>query len=75
MLRSFQTRLRALLILGCAIAQVAQAQAPQRAGVIFENVRIFDGTSDQLSAPSNVLVVGNLIEAISDTPIAPPPGT
>jgi hypothetical protein len=27
----------------------------------FSNVRIFDGTSDTLSAPSNVLVRGNLI--------------
>ena len=43
--------------------------------MIFENVRIFNGTSDQLSAPSNVLVVGNLIKAISGAPIADPPAT
>jgi hypothetical protein len=35
-----------------------------------ENVRIVDGTSDRLSAPSNVLVVGNLIKSISSAPIA-----
>jgi imidazolonepropionase-like amidohydrolase len=42
--------------------------------VLIENVRIFDGTSEQLSAPSNVLVVGNIIAAISPKPIAVPAG-
>ncbi len=65
----------ALLILGCAISQAARAQAPQPTGVIFENVRIFDGISDQLAAPANVLVVGNAIQAISSAPIADPPAT
>ena len=32
---------------------------------MFENVRIFDGKSATLSAPSNVLVRGNIIERIS----------
>lgn len=45
------------------------------ADVIFENVRILNGTSDRLSAPSNVLVVANTIKAISSAPIAAPPGT
>jgi imidazolonepropionase-like amidohydrolase len=36
---------------------------------LFENVRIFNGTSEQLSAPSNVLVVGNKIQKISTAPI------
>jgi len=67
--------LRALLILGCASAQAAQAQGPQPNGVLFENVRIFNGTSAQLSAPSNVLVVGNVIKTISTAPIADPPAT
>ena len=35
---------------------------------LFENVRIFDGTSAALSAPSNVLVRGNIIERISQGP-------
>ena len=43
--------------------------------MIIENVRIFDGISDRLSAPSHVLVVGNLIKAISAAPIADPPAT
>src|SRR5215467_10993474 len=36
---------------------------------VFSNVRIFDGKSDKLSAPSNVLVRGNKIEKISSQPI------
>jgi imidazolonepropionase-like amidohydrolase len=38
--------------------------------VLFQNVRIFDGKSAALSAPSNVLVRGNTIEKISTEPIA-----
>jgi imidazolonepropionase-like amidohydrolase len=37
---------------------------------LFRNVRIFDGKSAALSAPSNVLVKGNTIERISVSPIA-----
>jgi imidazolonepropionase-like amidohydrolase len=33
--------------------------------VLFQNVRIFDGKHDSLSAPTNVLVSGNTIEKIS----------
>jgi imidazolonepropionase-like amidohydrolase len=40
---------------------------------MFENVRIFDGTSSQLSEPSNVLVVDSVIKSISSAPIADPP--
>jgi imidazolonepropionase-like amidohydrolase len=49
-----------------------QAQAAPTSGVLFENVRIFDGLSDVLSAPSNVLVVGNLIKSVSTSPIEVP---
>ncbi len=45
-------------------------QAPEGAGVIFENVRIFNGASDQLSTPSNALVAGNVIQSISAEAIA-----
>jgi len=62
----------AFLAIGCAVGTPTRAQAPQPTGVIFENVRIFNGTSDRLSAPSNVLVIGNVIKAISTTPIAAP---
>jgi len=37
--------------------------------VLFQNVRIFDGRSDGLSAPSHVLVRDNRIEKISTAPI------
>jgi imidazolonepropionase-like amidohydrolase len=42
--------------------------APQST-VLFQNVRIFDGKSAALSAPSNVLVRGDLIDKISTDPI------
>lgn len=45
-------------------------EAPVSGGVtLFQNVRIFDGKSAALSAPSNVLVRGNTIERISSSPI------
>ena len=59
-----------ILILGCVTAQVVHAQNSQVSGVIIEDVRIFDGRSDRLSAPSNVLVVGNVVKTISAAPIA-----
>ena len=50
--------LAAALLLGfCATASADD--------ILFENVRIFDGKGDALSAPSNVLVKGNVIERIS----------
>src|SRR5215831_1100190 len=36
---------------------------------LFQNVRIFDGKSGTLSAPSHLLVRGNKIEKISTTPL------
>jgi imidazolonepropionase-like amidohydrolase len=64
-------------------AQFSQAQGQtatttqkeQPSSILFENVRIFNGVSDQLSEPSNVLVVGNKIKTISKSPISPPSGT
>ncbi len=58
----------------CAASTVAQPQNARPAAVLFENVRIFDGTTDRLTAPSNVLVVGNVIKSISIAPVADPPG-
>ncbi|WP_374439391.1 metal-dependent hydrolase family protein [Pseudomonas panipatensis] len=49
-------------------AQAASA-TPPLPSVLFRNVRIFDGKSAALSAPSEVLVRGNHIERISSTPI------
>jgi imidazolonepropionase-like amidohydrolase len=47
----------------------ADAQDTSSAVTLFNNVRIFDGRSSALSAPSNVLVRGNIIERISVEPI------
>src|SRR5215510_4645543 len=71
----FTRLLSALLILLCATVEATNSQSNQPETVIFENVRIFNGTSDRLSAPSNVLVVGNVIKTISTAPIADPPAT
>lgn len=60
-------------VLGATVSATAAEAA--ETGVYIENVRIFDGTSAGLSAPSNVLVIGNLIRSVSAAPIAVPPGT
>jgi imidazolonepropionase-like amidohydrolase len=73
MSRRSRPAIAALLALAVVALPLAQAQAPQPAAVVYENVRIFDGTTDRLSPPSNVLVVGNLIKALSTAPIADPP--
>lgn len=57
------------LVLVCAPAWGADSR---QSAVIFENVRIFDGTSSRLSPPSNVLVSGNIIRSISAASIAAP---
>jgi imidazolonepropionase-like amidohydrolase len=51
------------------LALAADAAEPP-AVTLFENVRIFDGKSDALSARMNVLVRGNTIATISKDPIA-----
>src|SRR5262245_43018680 len=54
-----------------AIAMAMGFSVPALADdVLFENVLIFDGKGATLSAPSNVLVRGNVIETISTAPIA-----
>ena len=70
----FKTAQAALLVIASSVATPALAQAPLPTGVVFENVRIFDGNSDRLSEPSNVLVVGNVIKALSRTAIEVPAG-
>lgn len=68
------TRRTFLLLAGGAVAATAtwaaSADAQERTAVtVIENVRIFDGTHPALSAPSNVLIRGNIIEKISTSPI------
>jgi Imidazolonepropionase and related amidohydrolases len=56
---------------GCLLlmTSVMAQSASQQQSVLFENVRIFDGKSAQLSAPKHVLVEGNKITRISSQPI------
>ena len=53
------------VLVGGAVAepQIDAAETPEV--VLFENVRVFDGTSEQLSAPVNVLIEGSEIRTIS----------
>jgi imidazolonepropionase-like amidohydrolase len=51
-----------------AAAGAAASQEPVTS-VLFENVRLFDGQSSKLSAPTNVLVRGNKIDTVSTEPI------
>ena len=56
--------------LAAALCLVTTAHAADPPAVtLFENVRIFDGKSESLSANVNVLVRGNTIEKISNDPI------
>lgn len=50
------------------------ATGPAARATEFRNVRIFDGHSDHLSTPSNVLVEGNRIARISTDPLPTEPG-
>ncbi len=52
------------LLVASLITVSVQAQS-----TLFTQVRLFDGTSQTLSAPTNVLIRGNLIEKISPEPI------
>src|SRR3977135_1187255 len=64
-----------LVAVGLPLAARAQGTPPANAGAtLFQNVRIFDGKGGSLSAPSSVLVKGNIVERISATPVAVEPG-
>ncbi len=63
----------ALIALAIVWTAPAWSQNAQPSGVLFENVRVFTGTSDRVSAPSNVLVVGHVISQLSTAPISVPP--
>jgi imidazolonepropionase-like amidohydrolase len=61
--------LAAVALLPVVLPAAAQQSEPETA-TLFQNVRVFDGTSGRLSGPSQVLVRGNKIERISSTAIA-----
>jgi imidazolonepropionase-like amidohydrolase len=53
----------------------ARVDAKQPNAILFKNVRVFDGKSDQLTANTSVLVVGNKIEKIGGDVRAPETAT
>jgi len=80
--RTFKLTFCPLLVLAALLVRLDQASLAQQqpgapapttvaggAVTLFQNVRIFNGRSATLSAPSNVLVRGNTIERISASPI------
>jgi imidazolonepropionase-like amidohydrolase len=67
--KTFSVLVALNLVFGLPVLS-ANAQDTSRAVAIINNVRIFDGRSPALSAPSNVLIRGNIIERISAEPIA-----
>jgi imidazolonepropionase-like amidohydrolase len=69
---SRQIFVAAMPLVGCTLSFAVCAQTPAPAdkiGTLFQNVRIFDGKSETLTAPMNVLVRGTTIEKISEGPI------
>jgi imidazolonepropionase-like amidohydrolase len=52
--------------------QLSYAQSQSSTSILFENVRIFNGFSEELSDPANVLIVDNKIKQIATEPILPP---
>ncbi|WP_338701402.1 amidohydrolase family protein [Bradyrhizobium sp. 26S5] len=55
--------------IGLSLLGSLPAQAQQNTGVLFQNVRVFDGKNGALSGPSNVLIRNNKIEKISTAAI------
>jgi imidazolonepropionase-like amidohydrolase len=54
------------------LSQSVLAADPKGSAFLFENVRVFNGTAETLTPPSNVLVVGNVIKSISTSTIDDP---
>jgi imidazolonepropionase-like amidohydrolase len=73
--RRFVVAVLSLVALGLTSAANPQDNPPANvSATLFRNVRIFDGKGASLSAPSNVLVKGNIVERISTEAIAAEPG-
>jgi len=70
------TTIKYLLASSALVTAVAAfAQTAPQTSTLYENVRVFDGVSENLTPPTNVLVVNNLIKTISNKPIQIPAGT
>jgi imidazolonepropionase-like amidohydrolase len=61
---------KTIFLVACSLSACPFAQTPPPSATLIQNVRIFDGKSERLSAPAHVLVRGNRIERISVTPLA-----
>ncbi len=51
------------------VCLATEALAQASGTTLFENVMVFDGRSDALTGPTNVLVEGNVITKVSTDPI------
>ncbi len=60
----------ATFLLTFALSIPIKAQKKVENQILFSNVRVFNGTSSQLSEPVNVLISGNKIEKIATQPIS-----
>lgn len=66
-----QIKFTMLALLAATATTAAGAQTLPAAETLFRNVRVFSGTGTSLSAPTNVLVRGNVIAAIGNAAAAP----
>jgi imidazolonepropionase-like amidohydrolase len=60
----------ALPFAGIGLSAIVRAQRAPAPATLFQNVRIFDGTSVTLSDRSDLVVRGNIIERVTTAPIA-----
>ncbi|MDZ3824172.1 MAG: amidohydrolase family protein [Pseudoxanthomonas sp.] len=72
--RPFVQAALAALVALCGLPPASAQDAAARSGLLFENVRVFDGRAERLTPARNVLVVGNRIQAVSATTIVPDAG-
>ena len=61
---------RLFIIAAVLLTLCASAVAQPETTTLFQNVRVFDGKSGTVSAPSNVLIKGNIIARVSTSDIA-----
>ena len=61
-----------LALVTLSASTFSHAEPAQQTATLYENVRVFNGTADKLTPPTNVLVVGNKIQTISGNAIKPP---
>lgn len=59
-----------LILTALVVARGEASESSPRSRVLFENVRVFDGRASSLTGVRNVLVEGNRIAKVSDTPIS-----